>query len=116
VLIPVKYLVNGGTIRVERSATTTRYFHVELDEHDVLFAEGLPAESLVPGGDGPSFDNGGGPVSLFPDFHRPDFHSLAWEAEGCAQLIVTGPLLDRARSQLAERAAMLGQSPERLSA
>ena len=111
VLIPVKYLVNGDTIRVERSASNPRYFHIELDEHDVLFAEGLPAESLVPGGGRASFENGDGPVSL-----HPDFHSLAWEAEGCAPLIVTGPVLDRVRGQLAERAAMLGQSPERLSA
>ena len=44
VLIPVRYLVNGTTITqvpVER----VTYHHLELAEHNVLLAEGLPAES-----------------------------------------------------------------------
>src|SRR5262249_4072845 len=43
-LIPVRHLVNGTTIR-EIAGTAVAYFHVELDRHGVLLAEGLPAES-----------------------------------------------------------------------
>jgi hypothetical protein len=44
VLIPVTHLVNGVTIRRERKAAAT-YYHVELDRHDILLAEGLECES-----------------------------------------------------------------------
>ncbi|HTQ70056.1 MAG TPA: Hint domain-containing protein, partial [Acidocella sp.] len=44
VLIPVTHLVNGATIIRERAAAAT-YFHVELDRHDILLAEGLECES-----------------------------------------------------------------------
>ena len=96
VLIPVKHLVNGDTVRVDRSVPRPEYFHVELDQHDVLFAEGLPAESLVPDADRSAFDNGDAPIQL-----HPDFHSLAWEAGGCAPPTVTGALLDKVRGRLA---------------
>ena len=43
VFIPVGKLVNGATIaQVEVDEVT--YWHVELDRHEVLLAEGLPAE------------------------------------------------------------------------
>jgi hypothetical protein len=44
VLIPVKHLVNGTTI-MRWQVDHVTYHHVELPRHDVLFAEGLPAES-----------------------------------------------------------------------
>jgi hypothetical protein len=44
VLVPVRHLVNGVTILHEAAAAMT-YYHVELDRHDVLLAEGLPCES-----------------------------------------------------------------------
>ena len=46
VLVPVRYLVNGATI-VQEAADAISYFHVELDRHDVLLAEGLPTESYL---------------------------------------------------------------------
>ena len=45
VLIPVTHLVNGATILRERGAAAATYFHVELDRHDILLAEGLGCES-----------------------------------------------------------------------
>ncbi len=46
VMIPVQCLVNGGTIR-QVPARAMSYYHVELPQHDVLLAEGLPAESYL---------------------------------------------------------------------
>ena len=45
VLIPIRCLVNGGTIaQVPMDAVS--YYHIELAEHDVLSVEGLPVEIL----------------------------------------------------------------------
>ena len=46
VLIPVGYLVNGGTI-AEIETDAISYWHVELDSHDILIANNLPAESYL---------------------------------------------------------------------
>jgi hypothetical protein len=98
VLVPVKCLIDGETI-CQVDADTVRYFHVELDEHDVLFAEGLGAESYLDTGNRPQFANGGPSVALFPDFS-----TLTWETMGCAPLMVTGQEVTKAKSTLAERA------------
>ena len=46
-LIAARQLVNGATIRQENGSTAVEYFHVELDAHAILVAEGLPAESYL---------------------------------------------------------------------
>ena len=46
VLIPIRQLINGITILQERT-DAVHYFHVELDRHGVLYAEGLPSESYL---------------------------------------------------------------------
>lgn len=98
VLIPVKYLINGTTIASVRRDRIT-YYHVELPHHAVLIAEGLTTESRLPTMDRWAFVNGGGPVAL-----HPDFHSQAWEAQGCAPLVVTGAVLTDIRARLDRRA------------
>jgi collagen type I alpha len=100
VLVPVKYLINGSTIsQVHRSTIT--YYHIELARHAVLLAEGLPAESLLPSAGRSAFTNGGEPMAL-----HPDFHSRAWEADGCAPLVVSGAALQHIRARLS-RSAMI---------
>ena len=93
VLIPAKRLVNGSTIaQVEVDAID--YYHVELSGHDVLLANGLAAESYLDVNDSRGFfANGGDPVVLYPDLT-----ALAWEANGCAPLMVTGPEVEAARA------------------
>ena len=46
-LVPAKLLVNGTTITQDAGLPVIEYFHVELDSHDVLLAEGAPTESFV---------------------------------------------------------------------
>jgi hypothetical protein len=79
---------------------TITYYHVELPAHDVVLAEGLPTESYLETGDRANFANGGGVVRQFPDFS-----ARAWEAMGCAPLVVTGPDLLAARALVGEFAA-----------
>jgi Hint domain len=45
VLIPVENLVNHRSILWDESARVVEYYHVELEDHDVVFAEGAPAET-----------------------------------------------------------------------
>jgi hypothetical protein len=54
VLIPIRYLVNGTTVRPQ-ATYRIEYWHVELAEHDVLLAEGLPAESYLDTGNRGAF-------------------------------------------------------------
>jgi hypothetical protein len=113
VLIPVRYLVNGTTVRRQSVARFPRvtYFHIELPEHSAILAEGLPVESYLDTGNRHSFSNGGGLVSLFPDFSP-----LIWDAKGYAPLVVTGPAVDRVRTRLSRRKTRKSRGPaQRLS-
>ena len=48
VLVPAEALINGATItRVEPEGDELEFFHIKLDTHDVVFAEGAPAETLL---------------------------------------------------------------------
>jgi hypothetical protein len=60
VLIPVKHLVNGRSIAFDDNAKmseTIEYFGVELDTHEVIFAEGTAAETFQYGGGQIVWDN-----------------------------------------------------------
>jgi hypothetical protein len=99
VLIPIQHLINGSTIRQVVAAWIT-YYHLELAEHDVVLAEGLPAETFLDMRDGSTYANRPGPLRLYPDFS-----ARMWEAFACAPLIVTGPELDAVRAMVASCAA-----------
>jgi hypothetical protein len=107
VLIPIKHLINGTSIAQVPTDQVT-YYHIELPQHDVLLAEGMPAESYLDTGDRSRFANGGQPIKL-----HPDFSSRTWEAMGCAPLIVTGPQLLATRQRVNARAAVLQDTPIR---
>jgi hypothetical protein len=49
VLIPAKYLVNGTSIvqAMPDGVEEIEYFHIELETHEVIFAEGVAAETLL---------------------------------------------------------------------
>ncbi len=67
-LVPARLLVNGASIARESTWRSVTYYHVELDAHDVLLAEGLPAESYLDTGNRGMFENGGEALVLHPDF------------------------------------------------
>jgi hypothetical protein len=102
VLIPVRYLVNGRTIRQEPARAIT-YWHVELARHDVLLAEGLPCESYLDTGNRAAFANARPALALHPDFARP-----AAAPHACAPLVLSGPRRTEARRALLARAEAIG--------
>ncbi len=97
VLIPVKYLINGISIeQVELDEVI--YHHVELPAHDVLLAEGLPAESYLDTGGRFNLVGADGPITLHPDFSTGGWDNASvWEGLGCAPLVVAGDQLTAAR-------------------
>src|SRR4029077_4900016 len=54
---PARCLVNGVTIRKVDLVDSLEYFHIELDSHDVIFAEGAAAETFVDVGSRAGFHN-----------------------------------------------------------
>jgi hypothetical protein len=72
VLIPAGDLANGITIvaGARPELQSIDYYHVELDGHDVILAEGLAVESYL-GGDRSSFDNVGEYVALYGSLGEP---------------------------------------------
>jgi collagen type I/II/III/V/XI/XXIV/XXVII alpha len=95
VLIPVRLLVNGRTVRQVMTERIS-YHHIELARHDVLLANGMPAESYLDTGDRARFSNGGDVITL-----HPDFSARARETSGCATLVESGRILDTVRNRLA---------------
>ena len=97
VLIPIRVLIDGGSVRQVR-VTRVTYWHVELPAHDVLLADNLPCESFLDTGNRSAFAEGGAGVQL-----HPDFAARAREARSCAPLMVEGPTVAAARRLLAGR-------------
>ena len=71
-LICARQLVNGTTIRQERDSSAVHYYHVELDVHAILMAEGLPAESYLDTGNKGFFANSGLAAHAAPGPHQRD--------------------------------------------
>jgi hypothetical protein len=101
VLIPVRYLVNGGTI-TQQDVDVVVYHHVELPAHAVLLAEGLPCESYLDTGNRDQFH--GGTVEVL----HPDFALGVWQAKGCAPLVRDGAQVTAVRRRVLQQARRLG--------
>jgi hypothetical protein len=66
VLIPVEELINHRSIAWVEDARVVEYYHLELDSHDVLLAEGVAAESYREDANSPLFLNHAGRPPLPP--------------------------------------------------
>ncbi len=98
-LVPAECLINGATILREEPGDQVSYFHLELDCHDVILAEGAPAESYI------DLDN----RNLFAnaaDYLAPT--TMQTPAVEYAPRIEHGPALTALRTCLAARAVTLG--------
>lgn len=92
-LVPIMCLINGTSIARQPTPAVT-YWHVELDRHDILLAEGLPAESYLDGGDRPFFEEGSDHALHNPDFVVPSLSSR------CRPVAVDGPVVEAERARL----------------
>ena len=107
-LVPAKLLVNGTSIVIDRSADAIHYFHIELDTHDAVLAEGVPTESYIDV-DNRAFFANASVTALAPVL--PAAEDLApWQDRLCAPLRVRAQDVDALWQTLAARGAMLGTS------
>ncbi|MGX9935253.1 Hint domain-containing protein [Advenella kashmirensis] len=104
-LVPAMALVNGISIVQQFEMQSFQYFHVELEQFDILLAEGVPAESYVDTGNRSMFQNAH-EVAMNPDFGpaegRPKVPGIT--------VVRKGPVVEAIRAKLLERANWL-QSP-----
>ena len=105
VLVPVRLLVNGASIVRATECRAVTYYHVELDTHDVLLAEGLPAESYLDTGNRGMFANAGVPLVLHPDFGEGQRRRVAGS---CAPLVCVAEQIEPLWRRLMARAVALG--------
>ena len=104
-LIPARLLRNDATILSEERCRSVRYFHVELDAHDILLAEGLPAESYLDTGGGDMFDNARPSCAADPDA-RARRESLS-----CLPFADDAARVEPVWRKLAVRAWLMGHVP-----
>jgi hypothetical protein len=113
-LIPALMLVNDMTIVREQAHTSAQYFHVELERHGILLAEGLPAESYLDTGNRAMFANAGLALLLHPGF-QVNRSLRTWRDDACAPLAVDPATLQPIWQRFAERAQQLGFQPRQLT-
>ncbi len=61
-LVPARMLVNGRSVLIDRSIPAYDFFHVELERHGILLAEGLAAESYLDTGNRALFADAGAAI------------------------------------------------------
>ena len=98
-LVPIMQLINGTTVARTALASVT-YWHVELDCHDILLADGLPAESYFDMGARGWFDNdlddAFASLAGLPGESEPD-----GQHGRCREVVTRGPLVEAERLRLA---------------
>ncbi len=97
VLVPAQHLVNGATIVQEAGRLAVTYYHIELDRHDIVLAEGLPAETYLDTGNRAAL------------YHETGRRGTA--RRPCAPLVTTGPVLAAIRRRLHAIALAAGFVP-----
>ncbi len=91
VLIPAEFLVNHRSIRWDDHAQAVEFYHIELDTHAVLLANGAPAESYRDDGNRWLFQNANSGWAMPP---KPS----------CAPVLTGGPIVDAVWRRLLDRA------------
>ena len=83
VLVAIRLLANGASIRQEPGVSQVHYFHIELDRHDLVLADGLAAESYLDTGNRGMFANANVPLVLHPG---PGESAAQWQREAMSCL------------------------------
>jgi len=104
VLIPVRALVNGGSIARLHAMRDFEYFHLELDTHDLILAEGAAAETFLDDDNRNLFQNAADYRALYPEADPAP-------RRYCAPRLEAGELVAEVRERLALRGAAIGYRP-----
>jgi hypothetical protein len=109
-LICARQLINGATIRQDTDRNSIIYYHVELEKHAIMLAEGLPAESYLDTGNRGFFANSDQPGPLYPDL-TDDADNAKREANSCEPFATDERSIRPVWQRLAERAGAIGRRP-----
>jgi autotransporter passenger strand-loop-strand repeat protein len=96
VLIPAALLVNGITILQADTIDQVDYIHLELDTHDVIWAEGAASETFIDDGSRGMFHNAQDYAARYPDADRQS-------PQYCAPRLESGAMLEAIKLRLAPR-------------
>ncbi|PGH52786.1 hypothetical protein CRT60_22850 [Azospirillum palustre] len=64
--VSARLLINGSSIRQVDAMEEIEYFHIELDSHDGMYAEGLPVETYLEADNRQAYDNAAEYEALYP--------------------------------------------------
>jgi hypothetical protein len=101
VLIEAKDLVNGVSIVQAERVKKVEYFHIEIDSHDVIIAEGALSETFIDDDSRGMFHNAHEYKSLYAD------DVVAAVAHYCAPRLEEGYVVEEVRRRVAARAGLL---------
>ncbi|MCG4254333.1 Hint domain-containing protein [Acetobacter senegalensis] len=93
VLVPAVHLVNGTSIVQAEAMDEVAYFHIELEKHDIILANGVESETFVDDGSRGMFHNAADYARLYPD-------ALPTPATYCAPRVEEGQTLETIRRRL----------------
>jgi len=99
--VPARMLVNGRSIYYDRSISHFEYFHVETDQHSIIWSDGALSESYLDTGDRLTFSQNDTVVRLL---NAP---AKNWEEHAAAPLRVERDFVEPLFAELSERAEKL---------
>ena len=107
-LIPVRMLVNGRSIIIDKFRDKFQIYHVETEQHSILLSENLMTESYLNTDDKYLFDND--IVNFGLEFNEHAGHK-SWENDAAAPLTVSRSKVEPIWNRLDRRATQLGYKP-----
>lgn len=106
--IPARMLVNNYSIFYDHSITEYTYYHVETEEHSVIWADGMLTETYLDTGNRNSFkqyDN----TAILSTLNTAEKN---WESDACAPLATDRPSIELLFNQLLSRAKQIGMDQQ----
>jgi len=99
--VPVRMLVNGRSIFYDRTITHFDYYHIETDEHSIIWSDGALSESYLDTGDRAIFASNSSIVHLLNAPARD------WDRDAAAPLRVDRAFAEPLHERLMDRARVL---------
>lgn len=96
--IPVRMLINNHSIYYDYSITSYDYYHIETDNHSIIFADGMTTESYLDTGNRHVFASDGNVTSISVTPPK------SWEQDASAPLVVSRNQVEPIYRQIEQRA------------
>ncbi|KAA0597773.1 hypothetical protein J2848_001747 [Azospirillum lipoferum] len=99
--VSARLLINGSSIRQVDAMEEIEYFHIELDSHDGMYAEGLPVETYLEADNRQAYDNAAEYEALYPG-DDPRIQ------EPCVKIDIPLAVLEQIRANVNKRVEQAG--------